>query len=143
EIQLAEDFVQEYLAFEREWRLVLTGFRAKKLGRDVTAELQFEDPYDEVVAQILAQKDAKTYEPPIRYSDLKTLFEEHYGAPMDLYQALCEYRFRKIEAMYGIDVFSIGRILAYLAQLIIVEKWLDLDKKQGLQVVDAIVKEAS
>jgi hypothetical protein len=109
----------------------------------VAAELQFEDPDDEIVAQILAQKDAKTYEPPERYSDLKALFEEHYDAPMELYQGLCEYRFEKIVQMYGIDVFSIDRILAYLARLIIVEKWLDLDKKKGIQVVDAIVKEAS
>ena len=143
EIAAAEGFLREYLIFEREWRLVLAGFRAKKLGRDVVAELQFEDPYDEVVAQILAQKDAESYEPPTRYGDLKALFEEHYDAPLELYQAMCEYRFQKVETMYGIDVFSISRILAYMAQLIIVEKWLELDKKQGLQVVDEIVKEAS
>lgn len=143
EIPKAEGFLREYLIFEREWRLVLTGFRAKKLGRDITQELQFEDPYDEIVAQILAQKDAKAYEPPTRYSDLKALFEEHYNAPLEIHQALCEYRFNKIEAMYGIDVFTISRILAYMAQLIIVEKWLELDKKKGLQVVEEIVKEAS
>ena len=143
EIAAAEGFLKEFLTFEREWRLVLTGFRAKKLGRDLASELQFEDPYNEVVAQILAQKDAATYEPPTGYGDLKALFEEHYDAPLELHQALCEYRFRKIDLMYGIDLFSIGRILAYLAQLIIVEQWMELDKTKGIQVVDATVKEAS
>jgi len=143
EIEAADGFLKEYLTFEREWRLVLTGFRAKIMGRDLAKELQFEDPYDEIVAQIMAQKDAKSYEPPSRYSDLKALFEQHRDAPLKLHKALCEYRFRKVEKMYGIDVFSISRILAYMAQLIIVEKWLELDKKKGLQVVEAIVKEAS
>lgn len=139
----ADGFLKEYLTFEREWRLVLTGFRAKKLGRDLAEELQFEDPYDDIVAQILAQKDAKAYEPPSRYEDLKALFEEHGSDPLQLYQALCEYQFEKIAAMCGIEMFSIGKILAYLAQLILVEKWMELDKKKGMEVVDAIVKEAS
>ena len=143
EINAAQGFVKEYLTFEREWRLVLAGFRAKKLGRDLIAELQFEDPYDEVVGQILAQKDSKTYEPPNRYSDLKALFEEHYDSPFELYQALCEYRFNKVEEMFHDDVFAVSRILGYMAQLIIVEKGLELDMKKGKQIVDAIVKEAS
>lgn len=143
EIESTDGFVKEYLTFEREWRLVLTGFRAKVLGRDLAKELQFEDPNDEIVAQIMAQKDAKSYEPPSRYSDLKGAFEQHRNSPLELHKALCEYRFQKVESMYGIDVFSISRILAYMSQLIIVEKWLELDKKKGLQVVEGIVKEAS
>lgn len=143
ESESAEGFLNEYLTFERELRIVLTGFRAKKLGRDLFTELQYEDPYDEIVVQVLAQKDSKTYEPPARFADTKALFEQHYDEPLDLYQALSEYRFQKIEKMYGIDLFSIGRILAYLAQLIIVERWLELDKKKGLEVIDTIVKEAS
>ena len=143
ESERAEGFLKQYLAFERELRIVFTGFRAKRLQRDLLEELQYEDPHDEIVVQVLAQKDSKTYEPPARYSDTKALFEQHYDEPLELYQALCEYRFQKIEEMYEIDMFSIGRILAYLAQLIIVERWLELDKKKGLEVIDTIVKEAS
>lgn len=143
ESEAAEGFLKSYLTFERELRIVLTGFRAKRLGRDLISELQYEDPNDEIVAQVLAQKDSKTYEPPARFSDTKALFEQHYDEPLELYQALCEYRFQKIEEMYEIDLFSIGRILAYLAQLIIVERWLELDKNKGLEVIDTIVKEAT
>jgi len=143
ESENAEGFLKEYLIFERELRIVLIGFRAKKMGRELAAELQYEDPYDEIVAQVLAQKDSKTYEPPSRFGDLKALFEQHSDEPLKLHQAICEYRFQKIEGMYEIDMFSIGRILAYLAQLIIVERWLELDKNKGLEVIDTIVKEAS
>lgn len=123
ESKIATGFLQKYLAFEREWRLVLSAFRAKQLGRDLTVELQFEDPNDDFVAQILAQKDAKTYTPPDEYQELKSLFETHVNDPIALHLALCEYRFNKIQELVGIDIFSIDRILGYMARLIIVEKW--------------------
>jgi hypothetical protein len=141
EIGQAHGFLKQYLTFEYEWRLVLTGFRAKQLGRDIAVELQFEDPNEDLVAQLLAQKDAKTYIPPDRYQELLPLFEEHHKAPLELYQALCEYRFHKIDEMLGVDLFSIDRILGYMAQLITVEKWLELDKHKGMEVVDKAIKE--
>lgn len=140
EIKKSSGFLHEYLIFEREWRLVLAGFRAKQLGRDISLELQYEDPDNEVVAQIYAQKDSKTFEPPSNYEDLKGIFEAHYQSPLELYQALCEYRFNKLEEFYGLDQFSIDRILVYMAQLIIVEQWIELDKEKGLGVVEGILK---
>ena len=35
EIEKNEGFLHEYFQFQREWQLVLVGFRAKKLGKDV------------------------------------------------------------------------------------------------------------
>lgn len=137
----AGGFLQSYLTFEREWRLVLAGFRAKKMGRDLSAELQFENTDDDLVRQMLAQRDAETFEPPDRFRDLKELFVEYADDPLALHQALCEYRFAKIEEMLGTDMFSIDRILGYMAQLIMVLKWLELDKKKGLKIVEAIVKD--
>lgn len=142
ELERNKGFLAALLLFEREWRLVFAGFRAKEQGRDLAKELQYEDPDDDLVAQILAQKDAKHYEPPERYGDLKELFEEHKGSPLELHKALCEYRFQKIEEMIGLDVYSIDRLLGYLVQLSIVEKWQELDKKKGMALVDTIVKES-
>lgn len=139
----ADGFLHSYLIFEREWRLVLAGFRAKKMGRDLSAELQFENADDDLVRQMLAQRDAETFEPPDRYRDLKEIFVEYGDDPLTLHQALCEYRFAKIEEMLGTDMFSIDRILGYMAQLIMVLKWVELDKKKGLQIVEAIVKDVS
>lgn len=135
----ATGFLREYLSFERSWRLVLTAFRSKKLGRDLLVELQYEDPEDPLVAQILSQKDAKSYEPPDEFQDLKALFDAHHRTPFDLEQALCAYRFQYIEALVGMDVFSIRRILAFVAQFIIVEKWFELDKKKGIEIIQSIV----
>ena len=74
-------FLQKYLTFEREWRLVLLAIRAKQLRRDVTRELQFEDPTDPFVAQILAQKDSEVYEPPMEYAEIKEMIASCYADP--------------------------------------------------------------
>jgi hypothetical protein len=138
-----ESFLRQYLSFEREWRYVAVGFRAKALGRDLGKELQHEDPYDSVIAQLLAQKDTPSFEPPMRYEILKGVFDTHGNDPYALNQALCEYRMEKIGNWHLSDFFSIDRILTYLTQVILVETWLELDKKKGLEIVDTIVKEKS
>lgn len=131
-------FLHRYFAFEREWRLVMIGFRAKKMGRNLDAELQYEESSDPLVAQILAQKDARTYDPPFEYKELKPLFERDEERPLALHRALEEYRFREVQELYGGDSFSIDRILGHLARLYLVEKWLQMDVSRGLEVIEAI-----
>lgn len=142
EVKNAKGFLREYLILEREIRLVFLGFRAKLLRRDLLKELQYEDSHDELVLQILAQKDAAHYEPPQRYSDLKGLFELHKDDPVRLHQALLQYRFDKVDELIGTDTFSVERIQAYLVQQIMVDTWMELDQDKGKEIVDALVKEA-
>lgn len=139
----AQGFLLEYIKLERDLRLVLLGFRAKLLGRDLVHELQYEDSDDELVIQLLAQRDAAHYEPPQRYSDLKTLFEIHHDDPLELHKALLIYRFNKVDDLIGVDLFSVERIQAYLVQQIMVDTWMELDQAKGKEIVDSIVKEAS
>lgn len=142
EVKEASDFFKKYLEMEHGLHLVLLAFRAKQMGRDVMKELQFENPENEVVAQILAQKDAPNYEPPEQFEDLKGVFEKNYNDPIALQQALNEYRFNKVEQMIGlVDTFSINRILGYMVQLILVLRWQALDKEKGLKIFDNILKE--
>lgn len=141
EIPSVSGFLHYYLIFEHEWRLVLTALRAKDLNRDIMVELQFEDPGNELVSQIIAQKDSKTYEPPSRYEKIKGLYETYRDKPVDLYQSLAEYRFNEVEEKLIVDFFSIERIIGYLVQLIIAEKWIQLDKQKGLEIFESIVKE--
>ena len=143
EIEHETDFVRDFFTFQSEMRQVLVGFRAKKLGRDVAIELQYEDPTDPIVAQILAQKDAKNYEPPFEYKELKPIFEEFSDAPLALYKAIYEYQFNHIIELWGSEFFTVDRILNYAARLILVERWLELDVQKGIQVVDTIEKEIS
>ena len=143
ETEHAKGFLRNYLVFEHDWRLVMAGLRSKQQRRDIAKELQYEDLEDILVRQLLAQRDSQHYDPPEQYEDLKRIFEEHQGNPIELQLAVCRYRFAKIEEMLGTDMFSMDRVLGYMAQLIIVEQWVELDKKKGLQIIDTIVKEAS
>lgn len=141
EIKRTSGEFKAYLILERDLRLILTAYRAKKLGRDVLPELQYEDPEDEIVAQILAQKDAPKYELPEKYEDFKPLIEKYYDDPIAIQKAFIEYRFEKMDQMIGIDFFSVNRLIAYMIKLIMIEKWQRLNKQKGLEIVDSMLKE--
>lgn len=141
-VHLKDPFLKEYMNFEREIRLIMTAFRAKKLGRELSVELQFENPEEEFIAQLLAHQDAKGYEPPEKYRELKIIFEKYGDNPMALQKQLDEYRFNKVESMVNFgDVFSIDQILAYFIQYLLVKRWSELDKVKGNQIINAIAKE--
>jgi len=131
-------FLKEYFQFQREWRLVLLGFRAKQLGRDLAFELQFEDLKDPIVAQIVAQKDMKVYEPPFEYKELAPLFDQYRQDPLALHRALYEYQFNYLVDVWGGELFTVDRILNYMARLILVERWLELDMQKGISIIDHI-----
>jgi len=143
EIPRAQGILRKMLEFERSLRLVFTALRAKRINRDFLKEFQYEDPDDDLVAQIIAQKDSATYEPPSRYENMKGLFENYADSPTELYQALAEFRFSGVEELLGVDMFSVERTLGYMVQLIIAEKWLKLDKQKGKEILESIVREKS
>lgn len=137
----ASGFLRKFLKLEREMRLVLVAFRAKKLGRDLVRELQYEDPEETIIAQLLAQKDDVEFYPPEPYEDLKPIFDENSDDPTNLHLALLRWRYEKIQEMVAYDQFGTDTILGYLARFILLENWLELDKNAGTQIVDSIVKE--
>lgn len=141
EVLLADGFLKTLLRFQREMRLLLVAWRAKKLGRNLEQELQFEDPEDPFVVQLLTYDRARGLELPEQYEPLRAIFNEHAEQPMALHQALCEYIFNTIDKMIELQPFSLDRILGYLVQLSLAEKWLQLDKAKGVEVVDRFVKE--
>lgn len=129
-------FLKKYFTFERQWRLILVAMRCKQLGRDLIAELQFEDLTDPMIAEILAQKDADHYEPPQEFLELKELILSAQGDPWQEHKAFAEYRFKKIEEMAEGALFSLDRILAYALQLMIVEQCHELDEVKGRMILD-------
>ncbi len=136
EIPKQKGFLKAYFIFEREWRLVMLALRAKKLKRDLIRELQFEDFSDPFVAAILAQKDADQYEPPAEYKDLKELLDRCGADPWEQHKALLGYRFHKIQDLVEEQPFSMDGILAYLAQLLIIEYWHELSAEKGQMILD-------
>jgi hypothetical protein len=136
EIARHTGFLKAYLTLERESRLVLLGLRAKKMGRDLARELQFEDPQDEWVVSLLAQKEAAQYDPPPEYQELKELMVSCGNDPLAEQKAFAEYRLRRIEQLAENEVFSIGQVLSYVARWMIVEGLFELDRDRGKMILD-------
>lgn len=132
-------FFSEWLQIESDLRLIVAAYRSKKLKRDLKDELQFADPQSDLVVQLLATKDAKTFEPPYEYADLKPIFEKYDQDPLGLYQALLEWRFQKIEDLLGVDIMSENRIFGYMIQLILALKWHNLNEEKGKATLNQIV----
>lgn len=128
-------FLKELLQFQRELRLVLVALRSKKTKRDIVEELQFEDFNDPFVAQILAQKDMEEYEPPSEYQELKQNLIACGDDPWQQYKTVLEFEFHRIEEMTGYPLFSLDWILGYVARLMLVEKYSELDEVQGEEIV--------
>lgn len=133
QIDLEKGFVRRYFIFERELRLVLTALRSKLMKRDIAVELQHEEFSDRLVMQILAQKDADEYEPPREYSKVKEILHKCKDQPLVLHTKIEEFRFNQIEGMAEADLFSIDAILAYMAQLILIENLQVLNESQGVE----------
>ncbi len=126
-------FLREYYRFERELSLILVALRAKKTNKDLIREMQFEDPYDPLVAYILAQKDALEFTPPRDYEEVKLLFDLYSEDPKELNRAILEVRFKHIVEVEQPQDFSIDRVLAYAARLLIAETLTMQNVEKGME----------
>lgn len=136
----SDRFLRDYFQFERALRLVMTGYRAHTLKKDLALELQYEDPEDPMVAQLLAQRDSAHFVFPEGFEQLAVLFQNHAGDPMGLQRALDELQFDHLEKLLvGRDSFSVQRVLGYLIQWNLVEKWFAVDAKGGEDLVRNIL----
>jgi len=137
EMNHAKGFIKKYFSFEREYRLVMSAIRAKSQGRDLNEVLQFEELSDPFVAQILVQKDAERYEPPMEYAELKELFISTGADPWEQHKAFTEWKYARIEEMSEGIPFTIDAILSYMVRLLLVEDWEALDEQQGREALKA------
>lgn len=125
-------FLKKLFRQERILQLTLVALRAKKMGRSILHELQFENFDDECVASIVTQKDATNFEPLEEFLEVKTIYEKYQESPLELHQALADYRFRKIEEITGLQVFTLDRLLAYYFQLVLVHQLSHLKESKGI-----------
>ena len=136
----ASGMLKAYLQLERQMRLIAVAFRAKQLSWDIAKALQFEDPNEDFIAQLLVQKNSSTFLFPEGFEELEKIFQASYDDPLVLHKALLEYRFNKLEQSVEFDVFSLDRMIAYFIQLVLIEKWQRLDQQKGIEIIDNILK---
>ncbi|MEM8727204.1 MAG: DUF2764 family protein [Chlamydiota bacterium] len=133
-------FLREYFRFERGWRVLLAGYRAKRLGVDPAIALRHEDLHDPLVAQVLAQKDAPSFEFPVEDVELGEKLKGAEREPDKHYRLMADFRFRRIEDIVQDYPFSIDYLLGYSVRLMIVEDLFALDEKRGNENLNEMVK---
>lgn len=133
EIPRAEGLLKDLLEFDRAYRIVLTGLRCKELKLDLAKQLQFEDSSDYIVAQLLAQKDAARYDPPIEFTELAEVFRNCKHDTWLRHEELLKYRYKKIEELATQPLFSLDWIIAFSARLMIVEDLFYFDSESAIQ----------
>ena len=134
--QQLKNFIDGYYRLEREIRLVLVALRVKHAKRSLLEELQFEDPADPFVAQLLAQKDSDEFVVPQEYEALKNVFQENRLNPRNLYRASLSFRISRIRELEEKESFGIDQVLGYLARLLLIEDWHAQDEKQGRFILE-------
>jgi hypothetical protein len=135
---IQKGFLRSYFQFEREHRAVLTALRARDTQRDLSEELQYEDANDFFIRPILAEKETTSYEPPQEYQELKTLYLTMKENPKNLFFSISEFSFRRVGEMKQTDPFSIDTVLIYMAQLLLVEDWEQMDEKKGKEIITSL-----
>lgn len=134
-------FVREFLQFEHEWRVIMAGYRGKKIGKSLGRELSFEDMDDPIVAMTLSQKDTHTaFVFPYEYKDLEQIIASAGPDPSKQLSALANYRFNFYQQIIFENPFTLKALIAYMMALWILEDYYALKQDKGEMLLETIVE---
>jgi hypothetical protein len=143
EAEQSTGFLKAYLTFERDYRLILTAFRAKKLKKSLEKEFSFELSKDPIVESVLNQKDSPYFEAPAGYEDLQEMLLLVKDKPLNQYRHLAEYRFKKMREMVQDKPFTIDYLMSYAMRICILEDLANLNEIKGNENLNIILKDKS
>lgn len=135
-----QPFIRDFVRFERDLRLILLAFRAKKIHADLIRELQFEDLGDPLVMDILAKKDSPHYEFPFEYRGLKDALERVGPNPLKQEFAIVKYRFIHYGKYIEEDPFTMDALLAYFVRHDALDGYYSMSGELGEQFIDGILE---
>ncbi len=134
-------FLNDFLTFEHNLRILIAGLRAQKLGVDLALELQYEDMDDPIVSTVLMQKDrGGKFQFPMDYEDLEAGLNAADGNPSKQYEEIAKYRFKFYIEYFSNYSFSLEGILAYMIALWILEDFFALKREEGEKYLSNIVE---
>ena len=122
-------FLRDYFRFEREWRLILSAFRAKQLGLDLAEVFKEEEESDPMIVSLMANKDAAQFAMPYGYTDLEKALSQSVDNPMEMYQAFAQFRFERIREMTLGELLSLDWLLGYTVRLSVVLEWNEMQAR--------------
>ncbi len=132
EIKNSSGFLKEFLTFEYRWRVLIAGYRCKKIGRDLIRELQFENMDDPIVEYVLAQSGgASSFVFPFEYKNLEISLIDAGPNPSKQYEALAKFRF-DFYLKYILNYqFTFCAVTAFMMNLWILEEHYALKQDVG------------
>ncbi|MCY3975403.1 MAG: DUF2764 family protein [Simkaniaceae bacterium] len=131
-------FLRFYFTFEREFGLLMAGFRARRLHLDPTKELLDEDPKDPLVAMIIGQKEQSQYVFPPEYEELSELLNEVGNDPMKQHRAMIRYRFDTIFREVRDRPFSSDFLSVYFVGHLLVQDSVVSNPEEGQRKLEEI-----
>ncbi|MDN3508021.1 MAG: DUF2764 family protein [Simkaniaceae bacterium] len=117
EMGKSEGFIGEYFRFEKQLKLVLAAYRAKRDSADLMKVLMFEDLSDHLVQQLFAQKDVAHFEMPTEFTELGDLLRLASDDPIKQHLAVMQYRFEWCAEKIQERQFSIDWLIGYAIML--------------------------
>lgn len=133
--------LRKFLSFEHELRIVSGAFHAKREGRSIAQELQYEDMGDPIVAFCLAQEGGRgKFQFPYEYTDLEKKIVDSEGNPSKIREAFARYRFEFYAQFMEHYPFSSKMLLAYIMQLWILEEYYNVSSEEGLQILNQLIE---
>ena len=142
EAEKATGFLKQYLEFERCWKLIVTGYRAKKQKKDVMKEFSFEDVKEPLMASIVSKKDSPHFEAPFGYEEVQEMLVKAKNKPMYQYRYLADFRFRKLREMTASQPFSLDYLMSYALRVAILEDLHGLNEIKGQEILNSILKDS-
>lgn len=140
----ARGFLKEYLQYEQVLRLMIAAKRAEKIKRSFEEELVFLDQIDPWQAELysLAHEEPDILGIADEMQEALDLYQEDFQSPLELFKQLLLLRFDKIDQLrQTYSPFSIDAIIAYAAQLEIVNRWQMTGRVKNQPKVMTILKD--
>jgi hypothetical protein len=133
-------FVRDYYIFEYQMRVLLAGYRAKRLGKSIFTELNYEDLADPFVADIVGQKESPKFEFPYGFETLQAELEST-SSPQKEHEVVFRYKFNHFQKIIDEHYDSVDSLLAYMVQLIYLEGYYGLDFNRGQEIIQQLLKD--
>lgn len=140
----AKGFLKEYLQYEQVLRLMIAARRAEKIKRSFEEELVTLDQIDPWQAELysLAHEEPDILGIADEMQEALDLYQGDFQSPLELFKQLLLLRFDKIDKLrQTYSPFSIDAIIAYAAQLEIVNRWQMTGRVKNQQKVMTILKD--
>lgn len=140
----ARGFLKDYFEYEQVLRVALAARRGSRLKKSFEEELRLLDPIDPWQSELASVAEGG---PDITGSleavqEALDLYESDFQSPIDLFKQLLLERFEQIEKLKArYSPFSVDAIIAYAAELDLVNRWQTGSKAKNKSKVMTILKD--